>query len=74
MAVDSWYKEIEKYKFGSKDAQKGTGHFTQVVWKDTKHLGIGIAQSKNGKYYVVAEYDPSGNFSGKYADNVAKPT
>jgi len=48
------------------------GHFTQVVWKDSKLLGIAKARSKTGKILVVANYDPAGNFGGKYQENVFK--
>ena len=37
------------------------GHFTQVVWRETKKLGLGYAQ-KNGRAYIVARYSPGGNF------------
>ena len=45
------------------------GHFTQVVWKDSKKLGIAYASGKSGTY-VVANYDPAGNFLGQYPENV----
>ena len=71
MATENWYSEIKNYDF-KKDYQKDTGHFTQIVWKDTTDVGFGIA-NKNSIYYVVAYYFPPGNFLGKYADNVLKP-
>ena len=48
------------------------GHFTQVVWKDSRNFGIAKARSKSGKIIVVANYDPPGNFLGQYKDNVKK--
>ena len=42
------------------------GHFTQLVWKNSKKLGLGLAQVvKDGwaSNYVVARYDPRGNFN-----------
>jgi uncharacterized protein YkwD len=72
--VEHWYSEVKDYKFaGDLDYQRGTGHFTQVVWKDTKELGIAKATGKSGGTYVVANYNPSGNFVGKFAENVLKP-
>ena len=47
------------------------GHFTQVVWKKTKKLGIAKARSpKSDKVIVVANYEPAGNWIGQYKDNV----
>ena len=51
-----------------------TGHFTQVVWKNTQKLGIAKAKSpKSGKIIVVANYEPAGNWIGQYKDNVPPP-
>ena len=47
----------------------GCGHFTQLVWKGSKKLGLGVAQDRSGKRYVVAQYDPVGNIEGKYEVN-----
>lgn len=45
------------------------GSFTQIVWKNTTHLGLAVLQEK--KYYIiVAIYFPRGNISGEYMDNV----
>ncbi|KAB0792093.1 hypothetical protein PPYR_14054 [Photinus pyralis] len=68
-SVDRWYKEISKYTFGEEPTKSGTGHFTQVIWKSSKQLGVGTV-AKDGKVWVVANYDPRGNFKGKYRENV----
>ena len=49
------------------------GHFTQVVWKNSKNLGIAKARSSSGKIIVVANYEPAGNFIGQYVQNVPAP-
>ncbi|XP_071750247.1 cysteine-rich venom protein latisemin-like [Lepeophtheirus salmonis] len=36
------------------------GHFTQIVWKDSKKLGIAKSKSISGKTIIVANYDPPG--------------
>jgi len=46
------------------------GHFTQVVWKSTKEMGIGKAVAANGWVFVVASYRPAGNMMGAFAANV----
>jgi len=71
--VESWYDEIKKYQFGIEPRSMGTGHFTQVVWKNSKNLGIAKAQSSSGKIIVVANYEPAGNFIGQYVQNVPAP-
>ena len=50
------------------------GHFTQLVWKGTTKLGVGIAgnRSKNCRF-VVFQYQPQGNVQGIYTENVFKP-
>ena len=67
-AVDSWYNEIRNYTFG-REPGPGTGHFTQVVWKSSKEIGVGVALGKEGKVVVVANYSPAGN-NGQYVENV----
>ena len=45
------------------------GHFTQLVWKDSKFVGFGYAR-KGGKTFVTANYDPPGNYVGMFESNV----
>lgn len=40
------------------------GHFTQVVWKDSVELGVGMATNGN-KVFVVGQYRPAGNINTK---------
>lgn len=71
VAVDSWYEEIEDYNFKTGKSKNGNmiGHFTQLVWKESKYLGVGVANNQ-GTYTVVANYFPAGNYIGKYTENV----
>lgn len=71
--VEKWYSEINEFSFGREPEVLNCGHFTQIVWKTTKELGIGCAKSKSGKLYVVANYSPPGNYSGLFAKNVPPP-
>ncbi|RVE68707.1 hypothetical protein OJAV_G00094300 [Oryzias javanicus] len=65
-AVGSWYSEIKDYNFEKPGFTSGTGHFTQVVWKNSKELGVGMAT--DGKTaFVVGQYRPPGNFTNKGA-------
>uniref|UniRef100_A0AAY4EJ34 SCP domain-containing protein n=1 Tax=Denticeps clupeoides TaxID=299321 RepID=A0AAY4EJ34_9TELE len=70
-AVDKWYNEIEKYKFSRPGFQSSTGHFTQVVWKSSKELGLGVA-TDGRTIIVVGQYHPAGNVTnpGYFQENV----
>ena len=69
------YKEGDNYDFSWKDEEmikknfQKVGNFTQMVWKGSVRLGVGLA-SKDGKHIVVAHYEPGGNVSGKFLKNV----
>lgn len=71
-SVDSWYDEIKDYDFGRPGFRSNTGHFTQVVWKDSKEVGVGIATDGNGLFFVVGQYSPAGNITnpGYFERNV----
>ncbi|KAF8355499.1 hypothetical protein PRIPAC_97122 [Pristionchus pacificus] len=43
-AVEHWYAEHEKYEFETPGWQNGTNYFTQVVWRATEEIGIGVAR------------------------------
>ena len=71
--VDSWYSEGQRHVYGREPASTDTGHFTQLVWAESRELGIGKAVAASGKVIVVGNYDPPGNFIGQYAKNVLPP-
>lgn len=68
--VEHWYGEGESHIFNKEPTTLRTGHFTQVVWKDSKELGVGQARSKTGQVVIVCNYDPPGNFIGSFTENV----
>ena len=71
-AVDRWYDEIKDYDFRTCDTKNGrpVGHFTQLIWKGTNKVGLGVARNKDNNVYVVANYYLSGNIEGYYKKNV----
>ena len=71
-AVDSWYDEIKDYDFSKGDSKNGgvVGHFTQLVWKGTSQLGMGVARSSQNSVFVVANYHFGGNFNKAEKTNV----
>jgi glioma pathogenesis-related protein 2 len=46
MPVDAWYGEIKYYSFGTGGFSSKTGHFTQVVWKESTKMGVGKAMNR----------------------------
>jgi uncharacterized protein YkwD len=66
-AVNMWCSEEKKYD-STKNACRGDSmscyHYTQVVWRNTKELGCGIASSKDWGKVFVCNYNPPGNFPG----------
>jgi uncharacterized protein YkwD len=58
---------------------KEWGHFTQLVWRETKKVGCHShfcppgTMSGLGSWYTVCNYSPAGNMGGAYADNVKPP-
>lgn len=66
-ASKSWYDEINLYRYrkccGPNFSE--TGHYTQMVWHSTTAVGIGVAVSSKGETYVLARYNPSGNWQGE---------
>lgn len=67
-ATQMWLSEKSKYSGqaigeGNVDFHQ-YGHYTQMIWADSREIGYGIAS--NGKHtYVVANYYPAGNYRGQ---------
>ncbi|XP_046893544.1 GLI pathogenesis-related 2, like [Hypomesus transpacificus] len=70
--ADRWYDEVKQYSFNRPGFSSGTGHFTAMVWKATKKLGVGKAIASDGSSFVVARYFPAGNITnqGHFESNV----
>lgn len=57
------------------------GHFSQIVWKGTTHVGcytqpcenLGNVDSSGTVPFTVCNYSPPGNYDGEYGDNVLAP-
>ncbi|CAI2356402.1 unnamed protein product [Caenorhabditis sp. 36 PRJEB53466] len=89
--VQSFYIEGIGYNYSSWRPMSyfKTGHFTQLVWKDSRKIGVGVSivkgssvrspciSSSSNMYliFVVVKYDPAGNFETHkaYMENVKRP-
>ena len=72
LVTKNWYSEVKNYKYNG-DWSNGTGHFTQIVWKESKEVGFGKCKNQKGKTFVVANYYPAGNILGFFKYNVLRP-
>ena len=80
-AVDSWASEKACWDYGTirgtetcnetcfRDLNAtGCGHYTQIVWRDTRQVGCGYSTCQDGIYNMeiwVCNYDPPGNYIGE---------
>lgn len=62
--VNRFADESKDYDYGSNSCRAVCGHYTQVVWSDTKQVGCAVARGGRREVWVC-EYDPPGNYVGK---------
>ena len=70
--VAGWARERRHYQPGRYPAVSATGssadvgHYTQMVWRDTRE--VGCARLRGGRWdYLVCRYVPPGNVIGQRA-------
>jgi len=76
IATNLWYSQARNYSYSDPRLNADTDTFTQVIWKDTKEVGVGCAKSPSneaGPMYVVALYKPAGNIPKQLRQNVLEP-
>ncbi|XP_041660842.1 cysteine-rich secretory protein 2-like [Cheilinus undulatus] len=64
-AIQSWYDEVNDWRYGEGSINgRVVGHFTQVDWYRSNHIGCGMAYCPNTdyKYFYVCQYCPPGNY------------
>jgi hypothetical protein len=66
--IYSWFNEYKLYKYPGYTPK--AGHYTQVVWADSKYVGCGYTYYKGrGKFkyqkILVCNYGPAGNVQGR---------
>jgi uncharacterized protein YkwD len=67
-AFGLWYGEANLHDFAAPRFGPA-GHFTQLLWRDSKVLGCGGAICGRDVFWVC-RYSPPGNVEGKYRQNV----
>lgn len=71
-ASQLWYSEVKNYNY----SKPTYNHFTQMVWKATKHLGCAskVCPIYGGKHIIIScKYWPHGNVYGQFKKNVLPP-
>jgi hypothetical protein len=70
--VDGWSREATYYrhdvfpKVSRTGRWQDVGHYTQLVWRDTSHVGCGLASGFRWDV-LVCRYSPPGNWIGRAA-------
>ena len=62
--VRSWVAEAGNYDYRANRCRGVCGHYTQIVWRDTRRVGCGVARGR-GREVWVCNYDPPGNWIGE---------
>ena len=76
-AVTEFHREIRYYNYDQPSSvgrnDETVQHFTQMVWKSTKKIGVGFSRMEvkgSEGWFMVFHYDPPGNYAGKFGENV----
>ncbi len=62
--VNDWAAESRNYQYRANACRGVCGHYTQIVWRDTKRVGCAAARRGRAEVWVCS-YDPPGNWVGK---------
>ncbi|KAL3310125.1 hypothetical protein Ciccas_011312 [Cichlidogyrus casuarinus] len=66
----AWFNEYKSYDFANNQCNSICGHYTQLVWADSTHVGCAVADCSNYPsfpygYSIVCNYGPAGNVLGE---------
>jgi pathogenesis-related protein 1 len=62
--VKAWAAEDRDYDYNSNTCRDVCGHYTQIIWRNTRKVGCAVARG-GGREVWVCNYDPPGNFIGQ---------
>ncbi|MBZ5498787.1 MAG: Fis family transcriptional regulator [Acidobacteriia bacterium] len=64
VVIKHWASEFRNYNYASNACNGICGHYTQIVWRDSKRVGCAVARG-GGREVWVCNYDPPGNWVGQ---------
>jgi uncharacterized protein YkwD len=62
--VGDWASEARDYDYRANRCHGQCGHYTQIVWRNTKSVGCAVARGGRREIWVC-NYDPPGNYVGQ---------
>ncbi|KAJ2952132.1 hypothetical protein O0L34_g4410 [Tuta absoluta] len=66
--INAWFDEVNIYYFRPISGGHGTGHYSQLVWGETSHVGCGFTYyydtTRGYTKLYVCNYGPGGNVIG----------
>ena len=70
--IASFYEEESiKYNYNNKNPKPS--NFTQMIWKNSKYIGIGCSKTKDNTIFTVINFYPPGNIVNEFISNVSPP-
>ncbi|KAJ4792697.1 hypothetical protein LUZ62_043943 [Rhynchospora pubera] len=65
--VQAWFIEMKDYDYPTNTCRKVCGHYTQIVWRNTKRLGCAVVICDDDQgTFAICNYDPPGNYVGMW--------
>ncbi|KAL2464383.1 CAP superfamily protein [Forsythia ovata] len=67
-AAAAWVSEKRSYNYRSNSCAYGQqcGHYTQIVWRETRRIGCARVSCYGGRgVFMICNYDPPGNYIGE---------
>ena len=70
--ISSFYEE-ESFHYNYNNRNPKPSNFTQMIWKNSKFIGIGLSKTKENNIYTVINFYPPGNIKNEFLSNVFPP-
>ena len=62
--VEAWGSEEKDYNYRSNSCSGTCGHYTQIIWRDTREVGCAARVCTDSSQIWVCNYNPPGNYRG----------